>query len=243
MVKGLPNLGPPTQGDLYGSQRRRAQLPLKRTTGDVLQGPRFTHDEDYDGEYDPGERPPGFRDYGGLRRDRPLRNGLGQIVEGPRRRPTRPYMRKGNQTLISINGKRIGAKRALDTYPTLREYLQSKGKRRVKDSTLVKRLRKQYREEGISDHMVNAREARVVQDTNHRIRSNIVSHHNLVNPDRELSVLDFMSIVKPRVTEFFLEHLLNKVKVVLKYELEKKDGYTDRYAVLSIEAASTASIH
>ena len=27
---------------------------------------------------------------------------------------------------------------------------------------------------------------------NHRIRSNIVSHHNLVNPDRTLSIWQFM---------------------------------------------------
>ena len=55
MVRKLPDLGPTTERDLHGSQRRRAQLPLKRTTGEVTQGPRLTHDDDYDGEFEPGE--------------------------------------------------------------------------------------------------------------------------------------------------------------------------------------------
>ena len=122
MVKSLPNLGPTTQADLYCSQRRRAQLPLKRTTGEVIQGPRLTHDENYDGEYDPNELPPGFN------RNGPLRSNFDQVLERPRKRP---YVKKGSRTLLTIHGKRVGAMRALDTYPQLRGYLQEKGRRGV----------------------------------------------------------------------------------------------------------------
>ena len=91
-VKDLPDLGPTTQADYYGSQRRRAKLPLKRTTGEVMQGPRLTHDEDYDGDFDPYELPPGPKSYGGFRVNGPLRNRFGQVIEGPRRLKRKPHL-------------------------------------------------------------------------------------------------------------------------------------------------------
>ena len=116
----------------------------------------------------------------------------------------------------------IKARRALDMHPLLREHLQGLGKQRVKDSTLVGRLRRLHKEGGIPSSLTSAKEARFNQVMNHRIRSNIVSHHNLVNPDRTLSIWQFME----EVLHFFSDHLLNKVEVVLKCQFEEKDRST-----------------
>ena len=78
LVKGLPDLWRTTEEDLYGSQRRRAQLPLKWTTGEVMERPRITHDESYDGPFVPNEPPPIFRGYGGFNQHKPMRNSAGQ---------------------------------------------------------------------------------------------------------------------------------------------------------------------
>ena len=225
-VKDLPDLGPTTRADYYGSQRRRAKLPLKRTTGEVVQGPRLTHDEDYDGEFDPFELPPGHKIYGGFRVNGPLRNNFGQVIEGPRRLK-RPYVRKGGRTLLVINGKRVSSKRALVIYPKLREYLQTMGKKGVRDSTLAKRLLKAYRESKVPESVTSLRGANITQDLNHRIRGDIISHHNLLNHDRELSILECLEVARPKVIEFLSNNLLNKAQLILKCELEKKDGYTD----------------
>ena len=64
----------------YGSQRRRAGEPLRNRRGDVIQGPRLTHEESYDGPFDPTAPLPDRR-YGGQRKG-PLRNNKGWVVWG-----------------------------------------------------------------------------------------------------------------------------------------------------------------
>ena len=102
----------------YGSQRRRANLPLKNTRGDVMQGPRLTHDEQYDGPFDPNAPPP---KYGAQRYHLPPRNEKGKIMEGPRRqRVETQRLNKRSRTYISFNGERLTAKRALVKHSKLR---------------------------------------------------------------------------------------------------------------------------
>ena len=156
----------------------------------------------------------------------PLRNMFGQVIEGPRRL-RRPYVKKGNRTLLVINRKKVSSKRALVIYPKLKEYLQTMGNKGVKDSTLTKRLIRAYREGKVPENVTNLREANITQDLNHRVRGDVVSHHNLLNDDRELSLLEFLEVVRPIVIEFLSNNLLNKVQLILKCDLEKKDGYTD----------------
>ena len=112
----------------------------------------------------------------------------------------------------------------MQTYPFLRDYLKSLGRANIKDSTLAKRLLKLQREGGIPQGLVNAHGASIVQNNNHPICSNIVSHHNLVNPDRKLPFLDFMALVKPKVLPFFAENLLNNVQLILNCQMLDKDG-------------------
>ena len=219
-ARRLPNSGSTTQQDLYGSQRRRADLPLKRTTGETVAGPRLTHDERYDGNFDPNELPPGFGIYGGFNRGRPLRNTRGQTVHGPRRGPRQRAL---SSRVMVVNNRKVGASRALELHPSLREHVRQMGRGRVSESTLVRRLRKMHRENGIPSHLVDAREARITQDMEHRIRSNIVSHHNLVNRDRGLSTLEFLDAVREEVTTFFRNNTSNKVQLILKCQFLEKD--------------------
>ena len=108
----------------YGAQRRRAGMPLRRTTGQVMQGPRLTHDESYDGPYDPNSPPPS----GGVR---------GRLGRQPRRRV------KGTRRLrMFFLGKR-SATDAPHTFLKLRRKLD--GGEGLKESTLQAKLRKSYR--------------------------------------------------------------------------------------------------
>ena len=220
-VSKLPDLGRTTRGDLYGSQRRRAELPLKRTTGEEMQGPRLTHDEDYDGPYDPNEPVSVFHGYGGFNKGQPMRNSKRKVVEGPRL-PTR-RVRQPTITFLNVNGKRLGAKKALEMHPLLRQHVMQKGKPGVKEVTLAKRIRKMNKEEGIPSHLVDVREAKITQDMNHRIRSDIVSHHNLVNLDRTLSVLEFLDGVRDVVIGFISSKAPVKVQVILRCQFQEKD--------------------
>ena len=101
------------------------------------------------------------------------------------------------------------------------------GKKGVRDSTLARRLLKAYREGKVPESITSLRGASITQDLDHRIRGDIVSHHNLLNHDRELSILEFLEVVRPKVIGFLSNNLLNKAQLVLKCDLEKKDGYTD----------------
>ena len=222
VISKLPDTGATTEADLYGSQRRRADLPLKRTTGETIHGPRLTHNERYDGPYDPNEPPKVFRNYGGFNRGRTLRNTRGQEVEGPRLPPRRRPKQPASRALV-VNGKRLGAKKALEMHPMLRQHVMQKGKQGVREATLANRLRKMNREEGIPSHLVDVREARITQDMNHRIRSNIVSHHNLENPDRNLSVLEFLDGVRGTVMGFIREKVPSKIQIILKSQFQEKD--------------------
>ena len=55
-------------------------VELKNRRGKTMQGPRLTHNEQYDGPLNPNASPPR---YGAQRLYLPLRNNRGQIVEGP----------------------------------------------------------------------------------------------------------------------------------------------------------------
>ena len=213
-VMNLPDIGRTPEAEFYGSQRRRANLPLRRTTGEVIQGPRLTHDEDYDGPFDPNEPPRVFRGYGGFnKRNDPGGGSVSRIGKGL----------GAHRNAMVVNGKALGARRALEMHPFLRKHVMQKGRSGVKDSTLVRRLRRMHREEGIPSHLVTVGEARIIQDMNHRIRSNIVSHHNLVNPDRTLSVLEFLDSIKEKVKGFLSDNSPVKAQLILRCQFLEKD--------------------
>ena len=106
-----------------------------------MQGPRLTHDEQYDGPFNPNTPPP---KYGAQRYHLLLRNEKGQIVEGPRRQRVEPRrLNKRPVTYISFNSERLTAKRALVKYPKLRKHLL--GLKTLKAGTLQAKLRKSRR--------------------------------------------------------------------------------------------------
>ena len=117
--------------------------------------------------------------------------------------------------------------RALDHYPVLREHFQSKGRAGVGNSTLANRLRKLHREEGVPNHLVDACEAPITQNTSRSVRGDIVSHHDLTNRNRELSILEFLGQVEQKMIESFFDPLSHKVQVILKCDLVAKDGCID----------------
>ena len=80
---------------------------------ETLVCPRFSHDDNYDGPYNPSELPPDRR-YGALRKGA-LRNTKGQIVEGPRRGKVR--VGRGS---MCFRGKQRSAREALQIFPKLR---------------------------------------------------------------------------------------------------------------------------
>ena len=137
MVSGLPDRGTVTRQDLYGSQRRRANLPLRRVTGEVMEGQRVTHDESYGGDLDPNERPLEHWRYGGLNRGRPLRNTRGEVIQGPRRTP-KPKLRSTFSKVMVVNGKRVGARKALEFHPMLRDHVRQMGRQGVSGLLLWK---------------------------------------------------------------------------------------------------------
>ena len=90
-----------------------------------MQGPKLTHDEQYDGPFHSNACPP---KYGTQRYHLPLQNEKSQIVEGPRRQRVEPQrLNKRPRTYISFTGERLMAKRALVKYPKLREHLLGGG--------------------------------------------------------------------------------------------------------------------
>ena len=212
IVDNLPSTSAQQPHTLYGSQRRRAQLPLKRTTGQVTEGPRLTHDEQYDGPFDPTELPPNYKKYGALRRDQPLRNRKGEILEGPRRLP-KLRIPKGKKTVISFNGERMGALKAIARFTRLKKYLMEQGRQDVKDRTLVKRLLKLYREGKLPTNLTTL--FKVNRDDSRSLRNDVISRHVIVNPDRKLTPLEFMTHVKETVVQFLEDHRNNKVQINL----------------------------
>ena len=120
----------------YGSQRRCAGEALRNTRGSFISGPRFSHDENYDGRYDPREALSDRR-YSGLRKG-PLRNTKGKVVEGPRK----GIVRKGHGNMY-FRGERRSAKEAIRLFPRLRKKLD--GGKGLKQSMLEGKLRKYYK--------------------------------------------------------------------------------------------------
>ena len=127
-------------------------------------------------------------------------------------------------TYFFANGKKVGSLRAVETRPLLREWLRTLGKANVKDSTLAKRLLGLMREgRTIPRHLLSAGASRFVKSATHRLRNNEVSRHNLVNPNWELSVQQFLESIKPHVIEFLSQNLLNKCQLILGCEMVRMD--------------------
>ena len=183
--------------DLFGAQPGRAGFPYKPSSGRVVEGRLGVDDRAYGGALDPSASLPA-----------PARRVGRAAAKGVKR------LGKGVMTILNIYGEKVGSRMVVQTYLFLRDYLKSLGRANVKDSTLAKRLLKPQREGGIPQGLVSGHGARIMQDNNHRIHSNIVSHHNLVKLDRKLPFLDFMAHVKPKVLAFFSENLLNKVQLI-----------------------------
>ena len=151
-----------------GAQRGRLGLTRKTKAGRELVGQILPNDRDYVGPLDPGAPLP-------------------ERVRGAARKVTSGVERLGKRamTYFYADGKKVGSLRAVRTRPLLREWLRTLGKANVKDSNLARRLLRVTREgRAIPPHLLSAHASRLVQNATHRLRSNEVSHHNLVNPNR-----------------------------------------------------------
>ena len=152
----------------YGAQRGRLGMTRKTAAGKEMVGQILPNDRNYTGPLDPNSPLP-------------------RRARGVAREVTQNVKRLGKRTMtyFSANGKRIGSLRTVRTRPLLKEWLKTLGNANVKDSTLAKRLLKVTREgKAIPPRLVSAHASQLVQSATHRLRSNEVSHHNLVNPDR-----------------------------------------------------------
>ena len=212
IVDNLPFTSLQQPHTLYGSQRRRAQLPLKRTTGQVTEGPRLTHDKQYDGPFDPTELLTNYKKYGALRRDQPLRNRNGEILEGPRRLP-KVRIPKGKKTVLSFNGERTSALRAIERFPRLKKYLMEQGRQGVKDKTLAKRLLKLYKKGNLPTNLTHFFEPR--RDDARSLRNDYLSRHVIENPDRNATLLTFMGQVRNTIVKLLEENPNKKVQLNL----------------------------
>ena len=199
MVRDLPHLGS-VNPEPYGAQRGRLGLVRKTKLGREVASQILADDRRYVGPLNPRASIP--------------RRVVERVARGV------DDVRKRAVTYFSANGKKVGSLRAVRTRPLLRERLMTLGMADVKDSTLARRLLKVTREgRAIPPDLLGAHAARLVQSTTHRLRSGEVSHHNLTNPNRELSVQQFMESVRPHVTEFLSQNLLSKCQLILGCEM------------------------
>ena len=202
MVKDLPDLGV-VNPEPYGAQRGRLGLIRKTTAGNEIPGQVLPNDRRYVGTLDPEASLPGR-----------VKRAAKGAVRGVKR------LGKRAMTYFSSDGKRVGSLRAVRTRPLLKEWLKTLGRPDVKDSTLASRLLKMTREgREIPPHLLSPHASRFAQNVTHRLHSNEVSHHNLANPNRELSVQQFLEKVRRHVIEFFSQNLLNKCQLVLGCEM------------------------
>ena len=219
VVDSWPSTSTQPQSTLYGSQRRRAGLPLKRTTGEEMQGPRQTHDEDYDGPFDPTELSPGYKKYGGFRRDQPMRNGRRTTKTG---QVAHFQGKKNNHFLSAIKAVRL---------PRLRAFLEGQGRGGKADSTLVRKLLKAYKEGTLPTNLTHFFEPR--RDDARSLRKDYLSRHVIENPDRNATPLTFMERVHNTVVKLLEENPNRKVQLNLTWMLvdvhrSDKDGIDRR---------------
>ena len=202
MVKDLAHLSA-VSPEPYGAQRGRLGFIRKTTAGKEI----------------PGQILPNYRRYAGpLNPEASLPECVKRIAKGAVRGVKR--LGKRAMTYFSFEGKRVGSLRAVRRRPLLREWLRTLGDANVRDSTLARRLLKVTREgKEIPPHLLGAHASRFVQNATHRLRYNEVSHHNLVNPNRELSVQQFLERVRAHVIEFLSQNLLNKCQLILGCEM------------------------
>ena len=175
MVRDLPDTGT-VDAAPYGAMRGRLGMTHRTMAGRELAGQILPNHRHYVGPLDPFASLP-------------------ERVRGAARGVTRGVKRLGKRamTYFSANGKKVGSLRAVRTRPLLKEWLRTLGKANVRDSTLAKRLLKVTREgRAIPPHLLSAHASRLAQNTTHRVCSNEVSHHNLANPNRELSPVQFL---------------------------------------------------
>ena len=191
----------------YGAQRVRAGEPFRLNTGESAEGPNRFHDTFYEGPYDPMDRR-----YGGMRKGS-LRNSKGQIVEGPRkgRNPR-------GRGLMHFLGVRRSAKDASNYFPRLRRMVD--GGKGLRQRTIEAKIRKAYKK-GIDQSLLIRHEPKFDRERRLGGRGNgVVKHFYLENPDRTLSIEDYMQEVGPEVIKLRNEHtdykLLFKLKVHLR---------------------------
>ena len=207
----LPPAGFAPPSFAYGSQRRRANLPLKNKKGEVMQGPRLTHDEHFDSPLNPQASPPSPM----MR----LRQRLNEL-QLPRKRKIKP------RTYINLNGKRTSAKKALVEYPKLREHLLGLG-RGKSEFTLRARLRKKFKAGEILQNLVTLR-PEIVQDPTHCVEGDTIAHYVIQNTAGETSPRNFMGEVRDVLLRFFREHANNKVQLGLVCDMVRGNEDDDR---------------
>ena len=196
-VGALTGPGATVEG-LYGSQRRRAGLPMLDSMRRVIQAPRRTHDGFYEG-LDPTAALPG-----GARR------AARSVVAGV------PLFRR-RRTVIVFDGKRMSSGEALRRYPNLRERLD--GGKGLKERSLRAKLLRYYRKGNLLGGDLRTYEA--VLDESSSLPNGLLSEYVIANSDYSVSLLGFVREVRYVVVSLLEKHTEHKVRVVVSGKLVK----------------------
>ena len=182
----------------YGSQRRRLGEPMRDKVGRITAAPRLTHDERYDGPYDPKEAPPG-----------------GRLLRAP---PSSKKASTRKRTTMYVDGKKRSATEMLHLYPKLKRQLD-KGKG-LKQRTLEGKLRKAYKDGTLRlDH----KKYEIYFDKSRDTENGIVRHFVVENPNRTSSVEEFMQGARERVVKHFGSNPENKASLTVRVLVFRKD--------------------
>ena len=125
---------------------------------------------------------------------------------------------------LVINGRRIGARPALEQFPQLLRHVKQTGrKRNPRPSTLEARLRKFYKKSELPTELTDGN--LVVISKANKIRwKGLVSHHTLENKDRGLGIGDFFEYARPSVVSFLEQNKQYKVLFSIRCQFHDKDG-------------------
>ena len=134
----------------------------------MIQGPRKTHDENYDGPFEPMELPP-------------TQNITRQGTRGAK--STRPTKKR---LVMRFFGQRLSARNGLKRFPKLK--LQLKRGQNIKDSTIEKRLREYYRKEGVAVEDLRSYDIEHVRER--RLQNRVIQHYTINNTDENNTILE-----------------------------------------------------
>ena len=146
--------------------------------------------------------------YGTQRRraNLPRKTTKGEVLFGPEppRRPRRPI------GAITIGGENLTARKALEQYPQLREFLQ-RGKP-LKEKSLQAKVRAWFKKGKIPNHILSPEPEIVFRGR--LLGNNVVGHYTL-HSEGNTSPTDFLNFTRNAVIRFLRERPQNKVQLSL----------------------------